>query len=81
MSAGCVRLQNFYGVADWILAGQDGLSGAALQDRVAAGQQTTVRLKQPVSCALHLSDGMGRQRCLAFPERSYNRDASAVRER
>ncbi|MGZ8981685.1 MAG: L,D-transpeptidase family protein, partial [Burkholderiaceae bacterium] len=48
VSAGCVRLQNFYGVADWVMAGQDGLSGAALKDRVAAGQQSTVRLKQPV---------------------------------
>jgi murein L,D-transpeptidase YcbB/YkuD len=77
VSAGCVRLQNFWGVADWILAGQDGLSAAALQGRVAAGQQSTVRLKQPVPVHFIYLTAWVENGAVQFRNDLYNRDASA----
>ena len=47
-SAGCVRIQSFYDLADWILAGQDGWSKDTLRQAVAAGQPTTIKLASPV---------------------------------
>jgi murein L,D-transpeptidase YcbB/YkuD len=77
VSAGCVRLQNFWGVADWILAGQDGLSAAALQGRVASGQQSTVRLKQPVPVHFIYLTAWVDNGAVQFRNDLYNRDASA----
>ncbi len=77
VSAGCVRLQNFYGVADWVLAGQDGLSGAALKDKVAAGQQSTVKLKQPVPVHFIYLTAWVDNGVVHFRNDLYNRDASA----
>lgn len=47
-SAGCIRVQDFYGLAAWALAGQDGWTSARLEETAAAGQATTIRLKLPV---------------------------------
>jgi murein L,D-transpeptidase YcbB/YkuD len=77
VSAGCVRLQNFWGVADWILSGQDGLSAAALQDRVATGQQTTVKLKQPVPVHFIYLTAWTDRGVVQFRNDLYNRDAKA----
>ncbi len=77
VSAGCVRLQNFWGVADWILAGQDGLSASALQGRVASGQQSTVRLKQPVPVHFIYLTAWVDNGAVQFRNDLYNRDASA----
>ncbi|MGE5266800.1 MAG: L,D-transpeptidase family protein [Deltaproteobacteria bacterium] len=77
VSAGCVRLQNYYGVADWVLAGQDGLSGSALQGRVAAGQQTTVKLKSPVPVHFIYLTAWVDNGVVNFRNDLYNRDASA----
>ena len=77
VSAGCVRLQNFWGVADWVLAGQDGQTASTLQGKVASGQQATIRLKQPVPVhfiylTAWIDNGM-----VQFRNDLYNRDASA----
>jgi murein L,D-transpeptidase YcbB/YkuD len=77
VSAGCVRLQNFWGVADWVLGGQDGLSAAALQDRVAAGQQSTVKLKQPVPVHFIYLTAWTDGGVVQFRNDLYNRDARA----
>jgi L,D-transpeptidase YcbB len=77
VSAGCVRLQNYYGVADWILAGQDGLSGAALEGMVTAGQQSTIRLKQPVPVHFIYLTAWVDNGVVNFRNDLYNRDASA----
>jgi murein L,D-transpeptidase YcbB/YkuD len=77
VSAGCVRLQNYYGVADWALAGQDGLSGASLQSRVAAGQQSTVKLKRPVPVHFIYLTAWVDNGVVNFRNDLYNRDASA----
>ncbi len=77
VSAGCVRLQNYYGVAEWVLAGQDGLSAAALRDRVEAGQQTTIRLKQPVPVHFIYLTAWVDNGVVNFRNDLYNRDATA----
>lgn len=77
VSAGCVRLQNFWAVADWILAGQDGLSGAALQQRVAAGQQSTIKLKVPVPVHFIYLTAWVDNGVVQFRNDLYNRDATA----
>jgi murein L,D-transpeptidase YcbB/YkuD len=77
VSAGCVRLQNFWGVADWVLGGQDGLSAVALQDRVAAGQQSTVKLKQPVPVHFIYLTAWTDGGVVQFRNDLYNRDARA----
>jgi murein L,D-transpeptidase YcbB/YkuD len=77
VSAGCVRLQNFWGVADWMLSGQDGLSASALQGMVAAGQKSTIRLKQPVPVHFIYLTAWVDNGVIQFRNDLYNRDASA----
>jgi murein L,D-transpeptidase YcbB/YkuD len=59
------------------MAGQDGLSGAALKDRVAAGQQSTVKLKQPVPVHFVYLTAWIDNGVVHFRNDLYNRDASA----
>ena len=77
VSAGCVRLQNFWGVADWVLEGQDGLSGSALLQRVEAGQQSTVKLKKPVPVHFIYLTAWVDNGVVQFRNDLYNRDATA----
>ncbi len=77
VSAGCVRLQDFWNVADWLLAGQDGLSGRALQGYVSAGQQSTIRLKQPVPVHFIYLTAWVDNGAVQFRNDLYNRDATA----
>ncbi len=77
VSAGCVRLQNFWGVADWVLAGQDGQTASTLQGKVASGQQATIRLKQPVPVHFIYLTAWMDNGTVQFRNDLYNRDASA----
>ena len=47
-SAGCVRMQNFVNVAEWLLTGQDGWTRARLQQQIASGKPLTIKLPSPV---------------------------------
>jgi murein L,D-transpeptidase YcbB/YkuD len=47
-SAGCVRLQNFLNVADWLIAGQGSWTTARIQAVVASGKPKTIKLAHPV---------------------------------
>lgn len=42
-SAGCVRVQGFYDLADWILAGQNGWSKETLKSAVESSQPLTIK--------------------------------------
>lgn len=77
ISAGCVRVQKFWNLADWLLDGQDGLSGAALQQRVSAGQQSTVKLTRPVPVHFVYLTAWVEQGVVQFRNDLYNRDATA----
>jgi len=47
-SAGCIRVQNFYALAEWVVAGQDGWTRDRLQEVAEAGTAATIKLKTPV---------------------------------
>ncbi len=47
-SAGCIRVQKFYALAEWILAGQDGWTRQRLEQTALSGPATTIRLKSSV---------------------------------
>ena len=47
-SAGCVRLQNFLNVADWLIDGQGSWTTARIQAVVASGKPQTIKLAHPV---------------------------------
>ncbi|MEW5964177.1 MAG: L,D-transpeptidase family protein [Pseudomonadota bacterium] len=47
-SAGCIRVQGFYDLAAWVLAGQDGWTAARLQQAAESGMAETIKLKRPV---------------------------------
>ena len=47
-SSGCVRMQNFYTVAEWMLDDQGGWARERLEQDVANGAQTTIRLTKPL---------------------------------
>jgi murein L,D-transpeptidase YcbB/YkuD len=47
-SAGCVRLQNFLNIADWLIAGQGSWTTARIQAVVASGKPQTIKLAHPV---------------------------------
>ena len=48
VSAGCVRLENYVSVAEWVIGGQDGWSRDALEAALAAGKSKTIKLARPV---------------------------------
>ncbi len=77
VSAGCVRVQNFWGLADSILDGQDGLSAAELQSRVDTGVQSTVKLKRAVPVHFIYLTAWAENGAVQFRNDLYNRDASA----
>lgn len=47
-SAGCIRVQDFYELAAWVLGGQDGWTSARLQQAAEAGNASTIKLKSSV---------------------------------
>lgn len=47
-SAGCIRVQDFYSLAEWILDGQDGWASNRLEQTALSGTPTTIRLRSPV---------------------------------
>jgi murein L,D-transpeptidase YcbB/YkuD len=47
-SAGCVRLQNFLNIADWLIAGQGSWTTARIQAVVASGKPQTIKLAHPL---------------------------------
>jgi L,D-transpeptidase YcbB len=50
-SAGCVRVKNYLGLAEWVLAGQNGWTQDALASAIAGGQRTTI--KPPAAVPVH----------------------------
>lgn len=47
-SSGCVRIQNFYNLADWLLDGQEGLNAQSLQRLVQTATKRTIKLPRAV---------------------------------
>lgn len=73
-SAGCVRVQSFFDLADWILAGQDDWTKASLQQAVAARQPLTIKLKEPVPVHFIYLTAWVENGVVQFRNDLYNRD-------
>lgn len=76
-SAGCVRLQSFVDVADWVLAGQDGWNRVGLLAGIDAGQGKTIKLKNTVPVHFIYLTAWVDAGILQFRNDLYNRDDSA----
>lgn len=76
-SAGCVRLQNFINVAEWVLAGQGGWTSAALEGAIAGGQRTTIKVAQPVPVHFIYLTAWMENGIVQFRNDLYNRDGRA----
>ncbi|MEQ1577387.1 MAG: L,D-transpeptidase family protein [Hyphomicrobium sp.] len=76
-SAGCIRMQNFVEVADWILAGQDGWTVAGLQAAIAGGQAKTIKVAKPVPVHLIYQTAWADNHAVQLRNDLYNRDESA----
>ncbi len=76
-SSGCVRMQNFYNVAAWVLDGQQGWNGERLAQEVAAGAQTTIKVAKPVPVFFIYLTAWVDRGVVNFRNDLYNRDVNA----
>jgi murein L,D-transpeptidase YcbB/YkuD len=76
-SAGCVRVQSFFDLAEWALAGQDGWTSARLQDVAEAGRGLTIRLARPVPVHFIYHTAWVEEGVVQFRNDLYNRDEGA----
>lgn len=73
-SAGCVRVQSFYDLADWILAGQNGWSKDMLESAVASSQPLTIKPGAPVPVHFIYLTAWVENGTVHFRNDLYNRD-------
>jgi murein L,D-transpeptidase YcbB/YkuD len=76
-SAGCVRMQNYLGVAKWVLAGQDGWTSSALEAATLSGQRKTIKVASPVPVHFIYLTAWEEGGIVQFRNDLYNRDDSA----
>ena len=77
-SAGCVRIQNFYGLAEWVLGGQDGLTRSSLEAATAGGSAKTIKLARPVPVHFIYLTAWVEGGIVQFRNDLYSRDESAA---
>ncbi|WBT39691.1 L,D-transpeptidase family protein [Hyphomicrobium sp. DMF-1] len=76
-SAGCVRVQRYVDLADWLLAGQDGWSRAGIEAALAEGRAKTIKLARPVPVHFIYLTAWAENGNVQFRNDLYNRDDSA----
>lgn len=76
-SAGCVRLQNFLNVAEWLIAGQGGWTTARIQAVVVSGKPQTIKLAHPVPVHFIYLTAWVSNGVVEFRNDLYNRDDAA----
>jgi len=76
-SAGCVRIQKFYNLADWLLEGQDGWNAQRLQQEVQNASQRTIKLTKPVPVFFIYLTAWVDGNVVHFRNDLYNRDDNA----
>jgi L,D-transpeptidase YcbB len=77
VSAGCVRLENYVGVAEWVLGGQDGWTRDALEAGLTAGKAKTIKLARPVPVHFIYLTAWVDDGAVTFRNDLYNRDGGA----
>ena len=73
-SAGCVRVQNYLALAEWVLAGQGGWTQDALAAAVAGGQRATLKPKAAVPVHFIYLTAWTENGVVQFRNDLYNRD-------
>lgn len=76
-SAGCVRVQSIFELANWVVGGQDGWSIERLQQQAQAGNKQTIKLGQSVPVHFVYLTAWEDAGLLHFRNDLYNRDQSA----
>ena len=76
-SSGCVRMQNFINVADWLIAGQNGWTTGRLQAAVESNKPQTIKLANPVPVHFIYLTAWVSNGVVEFRNDLYNRDDSA----
>ncbi|MCP4780089.1 MAG: L,D-transpeptidase family protein [Hyphomicrobium sp.] len=76
-SAGCVRLQNFLNIADWLIAGQSSWTTARIQAVVASGKPQTIKLAHPVPVHFIYLTAWATNGVVEFRNDLYNLDDAA----
>lgn len=76
-SSGCVRLHNWMGVAEWLLADQPQWNRTALESEIARNSQKTIKLTKPVPVFFTYLTAWVDNGVVHFRNDLYNRDASA----
>lgn len=76
-SAGCVRIENFLNLAEWVLAGVGGWNRPQLESAIAAGQRTTIKVPQPVPVHFIYLTAWMDNGVVQFRNDLYNRDGRA----
>ena len=76
-SSGCVRMQNFLNVAEWLIAGKDGWTTARIQAAVASGKPQTIKLAHSVPVHFIYLTAWVTNGVVEFRNDLYNRDDAA----
>ena len=78
-SSGCVRLNNPFDLAEQLLAGQDGWNRKKINQTVASGKTTTVKLKKPMRIVIAYGTASIRDGQLNFRPDIYKRDPALLK--
>lgn len=73
-SAGCVRVQDFYDLAEWALAGHQGWTRARLEDAAAGDSGVTIKLPRPIPVHFIYLTAWVEGGAVQFRNDLYNRD-------
>jgi murein L,D-transpeptidase YcbB/YkuD len=76
-SAGCVRLHNWLGVAEWLLNDQPQWNRSTLEAEIAGGRQRTIKMTKPVPVFFTYLTAWVDNGVVHFRNDLYNRDNSA----
>jgi len=76
-SAGCVRVQEFLDLAEWVIAGQDGWTRAQIEAQIATGKPKTIKLAGPVPVHFIYVTAWLENGAVQFRNDLYNKDDSA----
>jgi murein L,D-transpeptidase YcbB/YkuD len=76
-SAGCIRVQDFLDLAEWVTVGQDGWAGPRFQSAIDSGVAQTIKLAAPVPVHFIYLTAWVENGVLQFRNDLYNRDDDA----
>ncbi|RKZ77754.1 MAG: murein L,D-transpeptidase [Gammaproteobacteria bacterium] len=78
-SAGCVRVDKPFELAEKLLADQDGWNRKKIDEVIASGKTTRVNLKKPIKIVIGYSTVLRRNGDVFFREDVYNRDSKLLK--